>query len=232
MGRDRSLSVLAAAVTALVLLHPLDASATRIDIDAPSLLGDVLFRQDLGFHEPSSAVIAEVRYAAGIYSYIYAVQTSPYIPDEGNRLLSFAVGGHPLEETWGAIRNIDPAWCCDGFQPSANPVVSITPFDGDGETPARAGFIAIPGPHDVSSFTVVYMQSPLPPGPLGTLIYNAQGCHSRYLPDCVPVYSTRQVQDVFVPVPEPGSLALFGLGLAALAAHRRASARRLGGPNG
>jgi hypothetical protein len=78
--------------------------------------------------------------------------------------------------------------------------------------------------------SVVYVQSRHSPGPLGTLIYNAQGCHSRYLPDCVPLYHSEQIHRVFVPsaVPEPASFGLFGRGLGAMALRRRRRVSRIG----
>ena len=105
-------------LTAIMLVHPPGARAERIDINDPSVLGPVLQSIDLGEPNPdgfSSSLITEVRYAAGIYSYISAIQTSPYFPSgsglsEGEpQLLSFAVTGHPLEGTWGAIHSSEYA---------------------------------------------------------------------------------------------------------------------------
>ena len=118
-GHERSFSLLAGILllpTAIMLVHPPSARADRIDIDDPSELGSLVFRENFGTDVFNNSKIADVRYAAGIYSYIYAIQTSPHFPGSGddNELLSFAVRGHSLEETWGAIRHTDPTWS-DGF---------------------------------------------------------------------------------------------------------------------
>ena len=95
-------------LSALVLVHPSSAHADRIDIDDPSVLGPVLHSVDLGDRASLQGLISEVRYAAGIYSYVYAVQTSPYFPTTvccEPTLLRFTVTGHSLEETWGAVNS-------------------------------------------------------------------------------------------------------------------------------
>jgi hypothetical protein len=86
-------------LTAIMLVHPPSAHADRIDIDDPSELGSVVLSIDLGDAGFLQGLISEVRFAAGIYSYIYAIQASPYFPGENNDVLSFSVIGHPLEET-------------------------------------------------------------------------------------------------------------------------------------
>ena len=70
-------------LTALMLVHPPSARAERIDIDDPALLGPVLQSIDLNGNGGAFGyehLITEVRYAAGVYSYVYAIQTSPYFP--------------------------------------------------------------------------------------------------------------------------------------------------------
>jgi hypothetical protein len=211
---------------ALVLVHPPSARADRIDIDDPSELGSLVFRENFGTDVFNNSKIADVRYAAGIYSYIYAIQTSPHFPGSGddNELLSFAVRGHSLEETWGAIRHTDPTWS-DGFlNPQAVTVESITPvFDG---------FLVVPGPNRDGVWTVVYMQSPRPLSQHGILTYTARGCILDFpvfdecrLPENI-VTDSFQQGGFAVPTPEPASFVLFGLGLAALAAKLQASRDR------
>ena len=212
-------------LTAILLVHPPSARADRIDIDDPSELGSVVFRRDRGSADFNAARITEVRYAAGLYSYIYGIQTSPHFPGSGddNELLSFAVRGHSLEETWGAIRHTDPAWA-EFLNFQANTVVSITPvFDG---------FLVVPGPNRDGVWTVVYMQSPLPLAQNGILTYTARGCILDFphfgecsLPENI-VTDSFQQGGFAVPTPEPASFVLFGLGLATLVAKRRASRHR------
>ena len=70
-------------LTAIMLVHPPGARAERIDVNDPSVLGPVLQSINLGEPNPDgfdSSLITEVRYAAGIYSYISAIQTSPCFP--------------------------------------------------------------------------------------------------------------------------------------------------------
>ncbi len=215
-------------LTAIMLVHPPSARADRIDIDEASELGSLVFRESFGSADFNAARIADVRYAAGIYSYIYAVQTSPYFPgSEDNELLSFAVRGHSLEETWGAIRHVDPTWPRqEGAPPGghASIVESITPvFDG---------FLVVPGPNRDGSWTAVYVQSPRPISQHGILTYTARGCIIDFpvfdecrLPENI-VTDSFQRDGLPVPTPEPGTIGLFGLGLAGLAAKRRASRHR------
>ena len=70
------------------------------------------------------------------------------------------------------------------------------------------------------SFTVVYMQSPRPPSPDGILTYTGRVYDEDQNP---PVLRTESFQrhGALVPVPEPATIVLFGLGPATLAAKRR-----------
>ena len=96
-----------------MLVHPPSARADRIDIDDPSVLGPVVLTKDF-VQDTTSEVFfirTEVRLTAGIYSYIYAVQSDSELPGIlGQRMLNFSVTGHPLEETWGAINNSSSYW--------------------------------------------------------------------------------------------------------------------------
>ena len=158
IGRPRVWPILLF-LTAIMLVHPPSARADRIDIDDASELGSLVFSTDVGDSGFLQGLFTDVRYTAGIYSYIYGIQTSAYFPgSETNQLLSFAVRGHPLEETWGAIRHTDPTWeehTGYPLPPEAATVVSITPVVD--------GFLVVPGPNHDGSWTVVYMQSPRPP---------------------------------------------------------------------
>ena len=214
---------------AAIALHPTDARADRVDINDPALLGSVVQRVDLHSGGQGDALINEVRHASGIYSYIYAIQTDPYFPCafglcEGEPdLVSFAVRGHPLRGTWGAIYNSNGYWDSDSFPVSGqtNRVESITPiFDG---------FLVNPEDRGAGTFSVVYRQSHLPPLELGRLTYLARNyCFSD--PRCFDAdgrrrydYDSYTIGGALVPTPEPASIVLFGLGLGALIARRRAT---------
>ena len=103
-------------LTAIMLVHPPSARADRIDIDDPTLLGPVLQSVDLnpqGFND-LERIISEVRYAAGIYSYIFAVQSSPYFPSgfgqnegEGEQV-SFAVTWIRAWRRWPCLGSETP----------------------------------------------------------------------------------------------------------------------------
>ena len=76
------------------------------------------------------------------------------------------------------------------------------------------------------------MQSPLPPSQHGILTYTARGCILEFpdvgecpLPENI-VTDSFQLDGFAVPTPEPATFGLFGLGLATLAAKRRASRHR------
>jgi hypothetical protein len=89
--------------------------------------------------------------------------------------------------------------------------------------PIHDGFFVLPerGP---GAFAVVYVRSPLRPSSHGALIYTGQvrdWDHGGILRT-----ESFQFGNVVVPTPEPGSIVLFGLGLASLTATRRASRRR------
>ena len=103
-------------------------------------------------------------------------------------------------------------------------VVSIEPvFDG---------FIFKPEGAGSGGYTVVYVQSSLPPSSKGSLIYSGRSyCYTE--PFCfdengetVFDYDSLQRDGALVPTPEPGTIGLVGLGLAGLAAKLRASRHR------
>ena len=208
-------------LTAIMLVHPPSARADRIDIDDPSVLGSVLHSVDLGDRGSLQGLITEVRYAAGIYSYIYAIQTSPYLPSTfccEPTLLRFTVTGHSLEETWGAVNSSNGMWDDEGNPVSGptNTVVSMTPVHN--------GFLVVPEGNGAGSFTVVYMQSPLLPSQNGILTYTGRVIDHDH--GGVVITESEQWNGAFVPTPEPGTIGLFGLGLATLAAKLRASHHR------
>jgi hypothetical protein len=220
----------------LALASVIHAQAARIDIDDPALLGPVLVSIDVNGGDLEQ-IVTEVRFDAGIYSYIYAVQSSPYFPsgfgqNEGEAaLVSFAVTGRPLGQTWGAIDTNDSIW--GGFGNPTEIVESISPIDD--------GFIAIRENASGSAiFAVVYWQSPLPPAFNGRLTYTGRNyCYSK--PFCYEdgIYhedggSYRYDVDsfdttVFAPVPEPASILMVAAGLAGLAQTVRRRKRKLGG---
>jgi hypothetical protein len=79
---------------------------------------------------------------------------------------------------------------------------------------------------------VVYMQSPRLPSLDGVLTYTARGCIELTdeggecdLPENI-VTASFQRDGFAVPTPEPGTIGLFGLGLAGLAAKLRARRHR------
>ncbi len=205
-------------LTTMMLAHAPSARAARVDIDDPAVLGPVLQSMDLGDRGSLQGLITEVRYAAGIYSYIYAIQTNPYFPATNccePTLLRFTVTGHPLEETWGAINSSSALWS-DSANPSSGPTNTVVSM-----TPVYDGFLVVPEGNEAGSFTVVYMQSPLPPSPDGILTYTGRVRDHDH--GGVVITESFQQDDMLAPVPEPSSIVLFGLGLASLAAKRRAS---------
>ena len=207
-------------LTAIMLVHAPGARAERIDINDPSVLGPVLQSIDRGNADFLSGLITEVRYAAGIYSYIYAIQANPYFPFTAccePTLLRFTVTGHPLEETWGAINSSNELWSSEQNPVSGptNTVLSMTPLSN--------GFLVVPERNGAATFTVVYMQSALPPSPHGMLTYTGR-VEDR--DQGVVITDSFQQGGMLAPIPEPGSIVLFGLGLASLAANRRASRHR------
>ena len=108
-------------LTVIMLVHPPSARADRIDIDDPSDLGPVGYPPcDLRRQRGTERAVAEVRYLGGIHSSIYAVSGSPYLRARlmEASMVSFAVTGHPLEDTWGAIYSSDVFWSADDVYPS------------------------------------------------------------------------------------------------------------------
>jgi PEP-CTERM motif len=208
-------------LAAILLVRPASARADRVDIDDPSLLGSVLMRASLGAGDPFERLITEVRYAAGLYSYVYAVATNPHFPMtfccEGG-IVSFAVTGHPLENTWGAINGSDEPWLDPEAQGAGRTsvVTSITPI--------HDGFLVVPE-RGTGSYTVMYMQSSLPPSPHGRLTYTGRVRDYDDDPEGVLRIESFHRDGALVPTPEPGTAVLFGLGLVTLALNRRATRR-------
>ena len=219
IDRPRVWSVLLL-LTAIMLVHPPSARADRVDINDPTVLGPVLLSDRIFDANPYETTVAEVRYLGGIYSYIYAVSSTPYFPGTAcceASMVSFAVTGHPLEDTWGAINSSDVFWSANDDLPPrpTAPVASISPiFDG---------FLVVSQP-ETGSFAVVYMQSPLPPSRHGVLTYT--GRVRDFDHDGIVIIESSQTDNVLVATPEPGTIGLFGLGLAGLAAKLRARRHR------
>ena len=220
IDRPRVCSVLLL-LTAIMLVHPPSARADRVDINDPTVLGPVLLRDRFLDANPLELSVAEVRYQGGIYSYVYAVSGSPYFPgtfccEAG--MVSFAVTGHPLEDTWGAINSSEDsfghstAWwylldTCRVSRPSS--MVSVLFLN---LTPAR--------------FAVVYVQSSLPPSVHGIFTYTGRVRDFDHDPEGIVRIESFQTDNVLVATPEPGTIGLFGLGLAGLAAKLRARRHR------
>ena len=192
------------------------ASAERVDITDPTVLGDVVLSIDRGQSENEDSQVTEVRFANGVYSYIYAIQSGRYFPegDTDPRLVSYSMTGHPLEDTWGAIRSSDEFWRGDYFPLATNAVDRIDRI--------HDGLLVIPlNPYE-GQFTVVYAQSTLPPRLKGVLAYTAYNIEVDFdTGQETRIYDTFRKSGFLVPTPEPGSLILFGTGLAAIVMNRR-----------
>ena len=207
-------------LTAIMLVHPPSARADRIDIDDPSILGPVVLSVDIYDSQPvrkGSCRGSIPRRDLLVYLCCFEY---PYFPGTAcceAGMVSFAVTGHPLEDTWGAINSSDVFWSAnDNLPPRPTaPVASISPiFDG---------FLVVSQP-ETGSFAVVYMQSPLPPSRHGILTYT--GRVRDFDHDGIVIIESFQTDNVLVATPEPGTIGLFGLGLAGLAAKLRASRHR------
>lgn len=206
-------------LTPILLVPPRSAYADRIDINDPSVLGPVLFSVDFGFY--LSHQVSEVRYANGIYSYVYAIQSSPYLPPTScceAFMVSFAVNGQPLGNTWGAILGSDQWWPQDDRPISGtNQLKSVTPL--------HDGFVVVPD-RPGHGYTVLYTQSVRPPSADGILTYTGRVKDYDHDPDGVVRIESYRKFGALVPVPEPSTIVLFGLGLAGLVAKRRARHHR------
>jgi PEP-CTERM motif len=202
-------------LAAILLVSPRSARGARIDIDDPSVLGPVRFSVDVG-GQHSAHWISEVRFADGIYSYVYAIQTSPTFPSTLNQMTHFAVlgeGGPLFESTWGAIHGSDEAWPHDGLPVGrTNQVARISL--------SHHFFGAVPVSAPEFTYTVIYAQSLQRPGRNGFLSYVAHGEGAS---------GEAGADGLLLPAPEPGTIVLFGSGLALLAGKRRTISRRLSG---
>ena len=79
---------------------------------------------------------------------------------------------------------------------------------------------------ETGQMAVVYMQSPLPPSRHGILTYTGRVRDFDHDPEGIVRIESFQIDDVLVATPEPGTIGLFGLGLAGLAAKLRARRHR------
>jgi hypothetical protein len=213
--RTRSVYARLLCVAALLAV-PAGAHAERVDITDPTLLGDVVFRADLGQSEYEESQVNEVRFANGLYSYIYAIQSGRYFPDGDTdpSLVSYSIAGHPLEDTWGAIRSSDEFW---RHEYAVNPTAAVSRIDR-----IHDGFIVIPTGAFEGQFTVVYVQSPLHPVLRGILTYTAYNVEVDYdTGERTRIYDSYSKPGFVVPTPEPGSVILFASGLAAIVMSRR-----------
>ena len=160
--------------------------------------------------------VNEVRFANGLYSYIYAIQSGRYFPDGDTdpSLVSYSITGHPLEDTWGAIRSSDEFW---RHEYAVNPTAAVSRIDR-----IHDGFIVIPTGAFEGQFTVVYVQSPLHPVLRGMLTYTAYNIEVDYdTGERTRIYDSYSKPGFVVPTPEPGSVILFASGLAAIVMSRR-----------
>ena len=167
--------------------------------------------------------VAEVRYQDGIYLYIYAVSSTPYFPGTAcceASMVSFAVTGHPLEDTWGAIYSDDMYWAPDNDNNPRGPTAEVSSI-----SPIFDGFLVVSQP-GTGQMAVVYMQSPLPPSRHGILTYTGRVRDFDQDPEGIVRIESSQTDNVLVATPEPGTIGLLGLGLAGLAAKLRASRHR------
>jgi PEP-CTERM motif len=220
IDRPRIWSVLLL-LTAIMLVRPMSARADRIDINDPSVLGPVLIHEIVFDTTPYDRRVAEVRYQDGIYSYVYAVSSSPYFPNTWcceAGMVSFAVTGHPLEDTWGAIYSDDMFWAPNDDNNPRGPTAPVSSI-----SPIFDGFLVVSQP-GTGQMAVVYMQSPLPPSRHGILTYTGRVTDHDH--DGIVRIESRETDNVLVATPEPGTIGLLGLGLAGLAAKVRASRHR------